>query len=312
MDPQLIPLVALATLTAGMVGANNASNATATLTGAKVTTHSRAAIVFATGLLLGAVLEGGKMSGAVLGRALEGGIGNWSVGVVLGITFGMIIIATGMGLPLPVTQALYGAAIGSGIFLGTPLNFAGITSVLISWGITPVVAAGASFVVARLGRKIRTKDVRTGTIVYGILTLAAGFYTAYVLGANTIGLFAGIMKGVIGWEAALAIAAASSAIGGILFGRKVSTTVGERIAVMGPQTAFACQIGGALTVHLFTQGGIPVSISHAIIGGVAGGALSKGFRALNAASWARLAALWFLTPILTLALAWLVHTSAVA
>ncbi|MEN3055998.1 MAG: inorganic phosphate transporter, partial [Candidatus Methanosuratincola petrocarbonis] len=116
----------------------------------------------------------------------------------------------------------------------------------------------------------------------------------------------------IGWEAALAIAAASSAIGGILFGRKVSTTVGERIAVMGPQTAFACQIGGALTVHLFTQGGIPVSISHAIIGGVAGGALSKGFRALNAASWARLAALWFLTPILTLALAWLVHTSAVA
>ncbi|MDH7555810.1 MAG: inorganic phosphate transporter [Candidatus Methanosuratincola sp.] len=312
MDPQLIPLVVLATLTAGMVGANNASNATATLAGAKVTTHSRAAMIFATGLLLGSLLEGGKMSGAVLGRALEGVLGSWSVGVILGVTFGMIVIATGMGLPLPVTQALYGAAIGSGIFLGTPLNLAGITVVLISWIITPVVAAGASFGIARMGRKIGTKDVRTGAIVYGILTLATGFYTAYVLGANTIGLVAGIMKGGIGWEAALALAATSSTLGGILFGRKVSTTVGERIAIMGPQTAFACQLSGALTVHLFTQAGIPVSISHAIVGGVAGGALSKGFRALNAASWARLAALWFLTPLITMVLAWVIHASAAA
>lgn len=312
MDPQLITLVALATLTSGMVGANNASNATATITGAKVTTHSRAAIIFATGLLMGAMLEGGKMSGAVFGRALEGGIGNWSVSVVLGITLGMIIIATGMGLPLPVTQALYGAAIGSGIFLGVPLNVAGIMSVLISWFLTPVAAAGASFAISRLGRKVQAKDVRTGTVIYGVLTLATGFYTAYVLGANTIGLLSGMMKGGIGWEAALALAAASSAIGGIIFGRRVSTTVGERIATMGPQTAFACQLGGAITVHLFTQGGIPVSISHAVIGGVAGGALSKGSKALNAASWARLVALWFLTPAITLALAWLIHASAAA
>lgn len=195
MDPQLITLVALATLTSGMVGANNASNATATITGAKVTTHSRVAIIFATGLLMGAMLEGGKMSGAVFGRALEGGIGNWSVSVVLGITLGMIIIATGMGLPLPVTQALYGAAIGSGIFLGVPLNVAGIMSVLISWFLTPIAAAGASFAISRLGRKAQAKDVRTGTVIYGVLTLATGFYTAYVLGANTIGLLSGMMKG---------------------------------------------------------------------------------------------------------------------
>ncbi len=312
MDPQLIPLVAIATLMAGMVGANNASNATATLVGSKVTTHSRGSAIFAIGLLAGALLEGGKMSGAVLGRALEGGIGNWSVGVVLGVTFGMTIIATGMGLPLPVTQALYGAAIGSGIFLGIPLNFTGITLVLISWGITPLVAAGASFGIARLEKRIPARSIMTGTFVYGALTLAVGFYTAYVLGANTIGLIAGIMKGGIGWEAAIALASASAALGGGVFGRRVSATVGERIAIMGPPTAFASQLGGALTVHLFTQGGIPVSISHAVVGGVAGGALSKGFRALNAASWVRLAILWFLTPLLTMALAWIIHASAAA
>ncbi len=306
----LIPVVILATLTAVMVGANNASNATATLTGAKVAAQSSAAIIFATGLLLGAALEGGKMSGAVLGRTLEGGLGNWSVGVVLGVTFGIMIIATGIGLPLPATQALYGAAIGSAVFLGTPLNFQGITAILASWCMTPVVAAGAALAIARLERRIPAKDLKTGTAVYGFLTLAAGFYTAYVLGANTIGLIAGIMKGGIGLEASIALASCSAALGGMLFGRKVSTTVGERIAIMGPPTAFACQIGGAITVHLFTQGGIPVSISHAIIGGVAGGALSKGLRALNSASWLRLATLWFATPLLTMVLAWLIHASA--
>ncbi|MBC7120772.1 MAG: inorganic phosphate transporter [Candidatus Methanosuratus sp.] len=310
MDLQLILLVILATLTAGMIGANNASNATATLAGARVTTHSRAALIFGAGLALGALLEGGKMSGAVQGMALDGSLSPWSVGIVLGVTLGMIIIATGMGIPLPVTQALYGAAIGSGIFLGIPINLAGIAAVLISWGLTPVAAAAASFALARLEMKFPSKDIKTSTTVYGVLTLFTGFYTAYVLGANTIGLVAGIMIDGIGWEAALALSVVSAGIGGMLFGRRVSTTIGERIATIGPPTAFACQLGGALTVHLFTQGGIPVSISHAIIGGVAGGALSKGVKALNMSSWLRLAVAWIATPILTIALAWVIHASA--
>ncbi|MDI9644567.1 MAG: inorganic phosphate transporter [Candidatus Verstraetearchaeota archaeon] len=310
MEPSAFLLVALATITSCMIGANNASNATATLTGSKVIPHEGGSVIFALGLVSGAVFEGEKLSRAIEGGALEGSLGTWSVGVILGVTICMIIVATAMGFPLPVAQALYGAAMGSGIFLGIPLNAHSVTSVLISWGTTPLMAAGASTVISRLERRLPARSVMTITMTYGTLTIGTCFYTAYVFGANTIGLIAGMLRGEFGWPFSVAVTAASAGLGGAIFGRGVSATMGEGISSMGPRTASAAQMGGALTVHLFTQLGMPVSITHAIVGGVTGSALSKGITAINFATWIRIALLWIVTPLVTLAMAWLIHASA--
>lgn len=305
-----VALIILTVLTLGMTGANNAGNSAGTVAGSKFTSYRIGILIFVAGLIAGAMLEGGKLAGAIQGRALAGELPSISLVMVLAVTFAMILIATALKLPLPITQAVFGASIGCGLYLGIPLNAAGITLVLAAWAATPFLAAGISMVLSRVLIRRNMNSVGGTVFIYGILTIMTSFYTAYCFGANTLGLIAGVIAEDIGWSGAIIISVASAAAGGFLMGERVSRTVGEKVSNLGPPTAFASQISAALAVHIFTQGGIPVSVSHAIIGGVAGGGLAKGTGALNRQTGIQLAALWTATPILSLAMAWLLMAAS--
>ncbi len=226
---------------------------------------------------------------------------------MLTVTIAMVIVATAMKLPLPITQAVFGAAIGSGIFQGIPVAAGNVSLVVLSWALTPFAAAAFSFIVSRVLRHRSIGSVGGAVVVYGAITIAASFYTSYSFGANTLGLIMGVVEGDLGWEAAFVLAVAATSLGGLLAGEAVSRTIGERLANLGPQTAFAAQVSGAFTVHLFTQQGIPTSISHAIIGGVSGGGAEKGVSALSRDTAVKLVALWIATPLLSLLMAMLLH-----
>jgi PiT family inorganic phosphate transporter len=303
-----ILLIVLTALTLGMTGANNASNSAGTVAGSKVTSYTYGTLIFIAGLTVGALLEGGKLSGAIQGRVLDGTLATKSLEIMLIVTFAMIVVATSLSLPLPITQAFFGASIGSGLYLGIPFNMPGITIVLASWVMTPFIAALISLLLSKFLRKRTINSVGGSVMVYGLLTIVASFYTAYCFGANTLGLIAGVVKEDLGWPIAIGTAIIASGLGGLAVGERVSKTVGERVSGLGPPTAFASQMGGALTVHFFTQGGIPVSISHAIIGGVAGGGLAKGARAISRETAVKLVTLWSATPIMSVMMAWLLHS----
>lgn len=100
---------------------------------------------------------------------------------------------------------------------------------------------------------------------------------------------------------------ASAGLGALLIGERVSKTVGEGIASLGLPTAFISQFSCALTVQLFAQGGVPVSISQSITGAVSGVGLARGGHALSGEATAKLIVLWTATPMLSLLTAWLLH-----
>lgn len=302
-----ITIVALTAALLGIVGANNAGNAAGTIAGSRILSYRHGIMVFILGLTLGALLEGGKLSGAIQGRALEGALGTRSVAIVLIVTIAMVIIATGMRLPLPITQAVFGAAIGAGIYQGIAVDARNILLVVVSWALTPFAAAAVSFVISRVLRHRSIGSVSGAVVVYGAMTIIASFYTSYSFGANTLGLIMGIVKDDLGWAAALILAVAATSVGGLVAGEAVSKTIGERLANLGPQTAFASQVSGAFIVHLFTQQAVPTSISHSIIGGVSGGGAEKGVSALSRDTTIKLVALWITTPLFSLMMAMLLH-----
>jgi PiT family inorganic phosphate transporter len=300
-------LIVLTAITLGMTGANNASNSAGTVAGSKIMSYRNGILVFIVGLTLGAVLEGGKLSGAIQGRALAGSLGTLSLEIILGVTFAMILIATAARLPLPITQAIFGASIGSGLYLGIPLHLDNVMLVLASWILTPFLAAAVSLMLSRVLHRYTINSLGGTVMIYGFLTILASLYTAYVFGANTLGLIIGVIKDDLGWYLSLATAVIATSLGGIIVGERVSRTVGEGVSGLGPPTAFASQVGGAFTVHLFTQASIPVSISHAIIGGISGGGLEKGAKALSRETAVKLVVLWSMTPVFSLVMAWLLH-----
>ena len=126
-------LILITAATLFLVGANNASNSAGTVAGSKILSYRNGILIFVAGFTAGLLLEGGKLVGSIQGRALQGSLDALSTGIVMGITLAMVAIATFARIPLPISQAVFGASLGSAVYLGIPLNGGYITLVLGSW-----------------------------------------------------------------------------------------------------------------------------------------------------------------------------------
>lgn len=71
------------------------------------------------------------------------------------------------------------------------------------------------------------------------------------------------------------------AFGILTWGYKVMETIGKRITEITASRGFAAEFGGASTVLLASQLGIPISTTHTIVGSVIGVGFARGINALN-------------------------------
>ena len=88
------------------------------------------------------------------------------------------------------------------------------------------------------------------------------------------------------------------------FGVAVAKTIGRGIIdpeIVNPHVILAALLGAILWTHLCTRYGLPISVSHSLIGGLAGAGLMKGgLVALNAAGITKVVIFIFLAPIIGL------------
>jgi PiT family inorganic phosphate transporter len=86
------------------------------------------------------------------------------------------------------------------------------------------------------------------------------------------------------------------------FGVHVATTIGKGIvnpAVINHELILSALIGAVIWTHVCTHYGLPISVSHALIGGLAGSAVAKvGFEALVTAGLVKVGIFIFLSPLI--------------
>lgn len=85
------------------------------------------------------------------------------------------------------------------------------------------------------------------------------------------------------------------AIGITLLGHKVMETVGQKITTLTNTRGFAVDFGAASTVLIASNLGLPVSTTHAAVGGVVGVGLARGFSAVDFRVLGRIILYWVLT-----------------
>ena len=87
------------------------------------------------------------------------------------------------------------------------------------------------------------------------------------------------------------------AVGGGLFafGSKVMETIGGKITEVTPVRGFCAEIGAATTILVCSRLGLPVSTTHAAVGGVIGVGVARGFDAVNFHVLYEIALYWVLT-----------------
>lgn len=152
--------------------------------------------------------------------------------------------------------------------------------------------------------------LETGAL-HGSLVLAAlfGGYMAMATGANDAANNLGPAVGskAITLSAALAMAVVFESAGALIAGGEVMNTIkGEIIdptLLRNPQDfvwlMLSALLASAVWVHLATLFGVPVSTTHAIIGGILGAGITVGDFAITNWSWmAAIASSWIVSPLL--------------
>lgn len=337
----MISLVLVAALAAGLyvgwnIGSNDAANAMGTAVGGRVLSYRRAIAIMILFVVLGAVLEGGKVMETV-GEGIvlpaDGATGNPLtkvpiIAVIALVSAGLwVTIATTLRLPVSTSQSMVGAVMGAGILIsflepsgiGANVQFGKLGTIGLCWILTPLCAALFAFLVYKsLGPAVRrVKNVVLLNRIFGVMVVATGAFVAYTLGANDVGVATGMIYAVAGgggsatWSPQLIalFGGIALAVGALTYSWRVMQTVGMGITRLDAMTAASAQLGAALTVWAFIQFAIPVSTSQAIVGGIIGAGLVKGIVAVSKRKLGEIGVAWILTPAaacgLTIFLGWL-------
>ncbi|RLC60624.1 MAG: inorganic phosphate transporter [Chloroflexi bacterium] len=295
----LLPFVYLGSIFMGWsLGANDAANIFGTGVVTRAIRFRTAAILLSVFVILGSTIEGQKTIETV------GFFTELNISLALLATIAAALVVTGMtyfGIPVSTSQAILGAVMGVAIYT---TGFAAFpwdkfTKVIICWVGAPLGAMVISIALYQLMdiATRRIKSLPTFMLAMKIGIMVVGSYGAYTLGANnvanTTGVFVG--AGVFTPFLGTVIGGLAIALGACTYSKRVMETVGGKITPLDIPTAFVAVLAEAITLHIFTQVGVPVSASQAIVGAVIGIGMAKGIRTVSAKKTAQILVGWVLT-----------------
>ncbi len=121
------------------LGANDAANVFGTAVGTRMISFKKAATFCGIFVILGAVISGAGAA-KTLGElgAVNAIAGAFVVALAAAVT---VYWLTVLGYPVSTTQAIVGAIIGWDLFSGALIDYGALEKIVLSWFISPVLAA---------------------------------------------------------------------------------------------------------------------------------------------------------------------------
>jgi PiT family inorganic phosphate transporter len=280
------------------LGANDSANIFGTGVTTGTVKYRTAIMLTASFVLLGSLIEGPKCIKTLGEISRLQPLDAFSCALATAITMGFL---TFLALPASTSQAIVGAIVGVGILSGSA-DFSKLYKIVLCWIFTPVGGIILAFILHRLLGSLLDKtisSIKHRNLIYTIGILVAGSYAAYSLGGNNVANVTGVYvgAGILSVGMASLIGGLSIASGVLTYSKKVMMTVGKGIAPLDPFSGLIAVVAEALTLHIFTQIGVPVSSSQAIVGAVVGVGLVGDVRTVSHKMLARIAVGWLLTPI---------------
>ncbi|MGD8366132.1 MAG: inorganic phosphate transporter [Desulfobacterales bacterium] len=280
------------------LGANDSANIFGTGVATGTIKYRTAIWLTAVFVMIGALLEGPRCMKTINALAAIDPMAAFCCTLAAGLT---IAALTFFSIPASVSQAIVGTIVGAGLLAGH-VDLSLLYKVVACWLFTPVLSIVLGYVTYRVIEQILNRTVKSLTrrnLIYFWGILIAGCYGAYSLGANNVANVTGVYvnAGVLLPLAASVIGGLSIAFGAVTYSKRVMMTVGKGIVPLDPFSAFVVVLAEAMTLHLFTQLGVPVSSSQAVVGAVVGVGLVGGLRTVSLRMLAFIGIGWVMTPV---------------
>jgi PiT family inorganic phosphate transporter len=280
------------------LGANDSANIFGTGVATGTVKYRTAIWLTAVFVLIGAVAEGPKCMDTINELSRIDPVAAFCCTLAAGLT---ITALTFLAIPASVSQAIVGTIVGAGLLAGH-VDFTLLYKVVVCWLFTPVMGIVLGYLVYRVSESILNRTVKSITrrnLIYFTGILIAGSYGAYSLGANNVANVTGVYvnAGLLLPLEASAIGGLSICLGVLTYSKKVMMTVGKGIVPLDPFSAFVVVLAEAMTLHIFTQLGVPVSSSQAVVGAVVGVGLVGGLRTVSGKMLLNITVGWIMTPV---------------
>lgn len=217
-----------------------------------------------------------------------------------GVAFRLSPVFIGMAVFVVVLSFLFKTPLGKNLALGTPA--ACLVSLL------------AAVLLGFAGKKalLVFRNVQTGEEgaegIFRRIQIGTSCYVALAQGANDVANAIGplaliyflVKTGKAGATVPvpfilLLFGGVGIAAGIAMGGARVMRTVGERITTLSNTRGFSVDFAAATTVLVASKMGLPVSTTHAAVGGVMGVGLARGLEAVNFGVIFRIMLYWVLT-----------------
>lgn len=310
------------------IGANDAANCIGTTVGAQIVSYRKAVTLMAIFVILGGVLQGHKVmktvgKGIVISEAdkyeahnqvradeefrsyfPDNRLPDKAILIALLSAGFFVTIATFSSVPVSTSQAIVGGIGGVGIgIVGLDPSYFKVDvliTIFSAWVFSPVLTLILSFLLySALGSVSKHVNPIVWSKCLGVGVLCSAAYVSFSLGANDVGNAIGpLLSRFPEHEIWLALlGGVAMAIGAFMLGTRVTNTVGKSITPLDYGGALSAQFSAAFGVHVFSMLGIPVSTSQAVVGGVIGVGLTKGFKAVGRKKVAGIFIGWVVTPL---------------
>lgn len=286
------------------LGANDASNVFGSAVAARMVKFWTAAILASVFVLLGALLEGQAGIETLKGLTPL----NPEQAIVCSVAAAVTVtIMTILSLPVSTSQAVVGAILGVAL-LNQNVNIPGLGKVVACWIGTPVGGIILSIVIYRVlaffYNRLNINMFQADSLLR-LSLIVAGSYGAYALGANNVANVTAVFVGAgeLTVFSAVLLGGLSIDLGILTFSRRVMETVGRRLVKLDPFSALVVLLAEAITVHIYTIIGVPVSTSQAVIGAVLGVGIVKGIRTVERRTLVNILVGWFFTPAIAAVIA---------
>jgi PiT family inorganic phosphate transporter len=291
------------------LGSNDAANVFGTGVATNIVRFRTAVSLIAIFVILGAALEGPKCM-TTLGELSKL---QPSLAFISTLSAGLIIFAMStLSLPVSTSQAIVGSLVTIGMMNGSA-DFSVLGKIVLCWVLTPVSAAilGAGlYKIFSLLLKPLLTSIRWRTPVLRSAIIIAGCYGAYTLGGNNVANVSGVYvtAGLLKASTAALFGGVAIALGVLTYSKNVMLTIGKGIFALDAYSAFISVLALALSSHIFTQIGVPISSTHAIVGAILGIGLLKDMHSISRKVVLNIFLGWIGTPILSGAVSLLLVT----
>ncbi len=296
-----VVLVVLVFLAVMLVAGNNLSACVGPAVGSRIVTKRFGVLLGAVGFSAGLLVQGSIMNGSVA-TLLPNATSVLRAEALL-VAIIVFVIAYKIRVPMSLSMSLVGLLAGLSIAGHSPANGLFVGEVVLTWVLVPLIAFALAFYLIRFLNRSWPANFWHRLQEYKVLLIVLSFSSAYVTGANTLGMIVatGGFDTISVFTAIVAIF-----VGSFFLSEGPIRRISQEFFLMRYANAAVTLVTSTVLMEIATVFNIPLSITQTTSAAVFGTGVSYKSKFVSAKPFLKVVAGWVIAPLLSFAIGLLI------